>query len=96
MLPLMSGKGDPKIQRIKAWVAMMKAGEYAVFEGAIEIFSQLMAYNMTKKSNKDDLIDSCAYGPQMLEQYEGIIMNQALGNELESVAAQSGMEVAGV
>ena len=96
MLPLMSGKGDPKIQRIKAWVAMMKGGEYAVFEGAIEIFSQLMAYNMTKKSNKDDLIDSCAYGPQMLEQYEGIIMNQALGNELESVGSQSGMEVAGV
>lgn len=96
MLPLTAGKGDPKIQRIRAWVASMKGGEYAVFEGAIEIFTQLMAYNMTKKSNKDDLIDSCAYGPQMLANYEGIIMNQALGNELESNQAQTGMEVASV
>lgn len=96
MLPLMAGKGDPKIQRIKAWVAAMKGGEYAVFEGATEIFTQLMAYNMTKKSNKDDLIDSCAYGPQMLANYEGIIMSQALGNELESSEAQTGMEVASV
>ena len=96
MLPLTAGKGDPKIQRIKSWVSMMKNGEYAVFEGALEIFTQLMAYNMTKKSNKDDLIDSCAYGPQMLANYEGIIMSQALGGELESKTAQSGMEVASV
>src|SRR3546814_11883898 len=79
MLPLMAGKGDPKIARIKAWVALMAKKEYAVGEGLTEIFTQLMAYNMTKKSNRDDLIDSCAYGQHMIDNYLGIIMAQARG-----------------
>src|SRR3546814_5677666 len=62
MLPLKAGKGDPKIARIKAWVALIAKKEYAVGEGLTEIFTQLMAYNMKKKSNRDDLIDSCSYG----------------------------------
>src|SRR3546814_4957345 len=79
MRPLMAGKGDPKIARIKAWVALMAKKEYAVGEGLTEIFTQLMAYNMKKKSNRDDLIDSCAYGQQMIDNYLGIIMEQARG-----------------
>src|SRR3546814_6558545 len=73
MLPLMAGKGDPKIARIKAWVALMAKKEYAVGEGLTEIFTQLMAYNMKKKSNRDDIIDSCAYGQQMIDNYLGIL-----------------------
>lgn len=95
MVPLMSGRGDPKIARIKGWMATMKAGEYAVYEGAVEIFNQAMAYNMKKSSNKDDLLDSCAYGPQMLEQYEGIIMSQMTGELDAEVQAQYGVEVSG-
>ena len=96
MLPLMAGKGDPKVARIRAWVALMAKKEYAVFEGATKIFTQLMAYNMKKKSNRDDLIDSCAYGPQMLANYEGIIMSQAAGHRIESEQTKRGLEVANV
>lgn len=96
ILPLMAGKGDPKIERIKAWVAMMRKKEYAVFEGCTEVFTQLMAYNMKKRSNRDDLIDSCAYGPQMLDNYLGIIMNQAAGVPQQVEAAKRGLGVANV
>lgn len=95
MVPLMAGKGDPKVSRIKAWVSMMTAGEYGVYEGAVEIATQLIGYNMKKKSNRDDLIDSCAYGPQMLLAYEGLLMMQYSGQGLDSVRALYGMEVSG-
>src|SRR3546814_11355846 len=42
MLPLMAGKGDPKIERIKAWVALMAKKEYAVGKGLTEIFTQII------------------------------------------------------
>src|SRR3546814_1257695 len=96
MLPLMAGKGDPKIARIKAWVVLMAKKEYAVGEGLTEIFTQLMAYNMKKKSNRDDLIDSCAYGQQMIDNYLGIIMEQARGYQNFEETAKSGLEVANV
>ena len=96
ILPLMAGKGDPKVARIKAWVAMMTRKEYAIFEGSTKIFTQLMAYNMKKKSNKDDLIDSCAYGPQMLANYEGLILSQVNGNEQIEARTKRGLEVANV
>src|SRR3546814_649189 len=96
MLPLMAGKGDPKIARIKAWVALMAKKEYAVGEGLTEIFTQLMAYNMKKKSNRDDLIDSCAYGQQMIDNYLGIIMEQARGVQNFEATAKRGLEVANV
>lgn len=73
MIPLMAGRGDPKIGRISAWVALMAAGEYAIPSGATDIVTQLLNFDMRKKNNKDDLIDSCAYGPQMLTQYEGLL-----------------------
>lgn len=96
MIPLMAGKGDPKVSRIKSWVGLMAKKEYAVYEGAVEITTQLLNYNMKKNSNRDDLIDSCAYGPQILSQYEGLLMAQYQGMSMESVGAQFGMEVAGV
>lgn len=96
MIPLMAGNGDPKVARIKAWVATMVAKEYAVYEGAVEITTQLLNYNMKKRSNRDDLIDSCAYGPQVLAQYEGLLISQYLGGEsFEGPPVQSGMEVDG-
>lgn len=96
MIPLMSGKGDPKVARIKAWVSLMAKKEYAIYEGAVEITTQILGYNMKKKSNKDDLIDSCAYGPQMLSQFEGLMVSNFQGNEFDSHVAKYGTEVAGV
>lgn len=96
MVPLMSGKGDPKVARIKAWVALMSKGEYAVYDGAVEIVTQLLDYSMKKKSNRDDLIDSCAYGPHMLLQYEGLLTAAYQGSSFESQAPVYGIGVAGV
>ena len=95
MIPLMAGKGDPKVARIKSWVALMSKQEYAVYEGAVEITTQLLNYNMKKKSNRDDLIDSCAYGPQMLVNYEGLLVASYTHGGLDEVGSRSGMEVSG-
>lgn len=96
MLPLMAGKGDPKIARIKAWVALMAKKEYAVYEGAVEIVTQLTGYNMKKKSNRDDLIDSCAYGPQILQNYLGLLLYAYQGVEDSKQEIKYGKAVCGV
>lgn len=96
MLPLMAGKGDPKVSRIRSFVSLMAKREYAVYEGAVEITQQLLSYNMKKKSNRDDLIDSCAYGPQVLMQYEGLLTASFVHGGLDTVGPSYGMEVSGV
>jgi hypothetical protein len=96
MIPLMSGRGDPKVARIKAWVALMAKGEYAVYEGAVELVTQLVEYSMKKSSNRDDLIDSCAYGPQMLLQYEGLLTAAYQGSDYANPLAKYGTEISGV
>lgn len=96
MIPLMAGKGDPKISRIKAFASLMAKKEYAVYEGAVEFTTQLLNYNMKKKSNRDDLLDSTAYGPQMLLQYEGLLVASYTAGGLEPVEAKFGTEVASV
>lgn len=93
LLPLMSGRGDPKVARIDAWVSLMAAGEYAVYEGAVEIVTQLLGYSRKKKSNKDDLIDSCAYGPLMLAQYESLLVSTYMGDESTQPQPQVGIGV---
>lgn len=96
ILPLMAGKGDPKVARIKSWVGLMASGEYAIYEGAIEIVTQMVNYNMKKKSNDDDLLDSCAYGPQVLLQYEGLLIAAYQGSNYETPDVRYGTEIAGV
>lgn len=96
MVPLMAGKGDPKVSRIKTWVGLMAKKEYAVYEGAAEITTQLLNYNMKKKSNRDDLIDSCAYGPQMLMMYEGLLTASFVHGGLDVVQARYGTGIADV
>jgi hypothetical protein len=73
MIPLMAGRGDPKVGRISAWVGLMSAGDYAIPFGAQEIVTQILNYDMKKSNNKDDLIDACSYGSSMLNQYEYLI-----------------------
>lgn len=73
MMPLMAGRGDPKIGRIRAWVGMMASKEYAIPFGATDIVTQILSFDMRKNSNDDDLVDGCAYGPQMLNQFEGLL-----------------------
>lgn len=97
MLPLMAGKGDPKVSRISSWVALMARKEYAIAEGDIDITNQVLGYNLKKKAQRDDLIDSCAYGPQMIERYMGLIIEAYNGSKLgEPTRIKHGMEIAGV
>lgn len=97
MIPLMAGRGDPKVSRIRAWVALMANGEWAIPEGDIDITAQTTEYDLRKKEQEDDIIDSCAYGPMMLELYLAIIMAAAQGRDwLTDSNTQYGMEVAGV
>lgn len=96
MVPLMAGKGDPKVARIRAWVALMANKEYAIPEYDIDITTQALDYDMKKTNNKDDLIDSCAYGPQMMDLYLNVIIEKFnLQLDMYSMS-QYGTEVEGV
>lgn len=97
LVPLIAGRGDSKISRISSWVSLMEKEEYAIFEGAVNITTQLLSYNMTKNNPEDDLIDSCAYGPQMVERYLGMMIAQFAGKKAGfNSAAKLGRRVAGV
>lgn len=80
VLPLMAG-GVRKTERIMAWCALLKDHTYTLNEGDAEVVSQLMMFDPTKDNNSDDLIDACAYGPQVIAQYIGLVMNR--GPEVE-------------
>jgi hypothetical protein len=98
MIPLMSGRGDPKISRIKAFVNLMANKEWAIPEEDVDITAQLMEFDFRKKEQPDDIIDSAAYGPMMQEQYSSIIMAMGMGMDWESLAnnAQTGTEICNV
>lgn len=96
MLPLISGKGDPKIGRIKAFAGLMKEQQYAIYEGAVEITTELLSYDMTKKSNHDDAIDSAAYGPIVLADYNNLIYASRFSNFNPDREPRFGMEVLNV
>lgn len=97
MIPLMSGKGDPKVSRIKAFVNLMKNEEWAMYEGDIDFTTQLLDYNVKITNQEDDIIDSAAYGPMMLAEFKQLIMAQAAGQDMNQRAkAQFGTEVASV
>lgn len=96
MIPLLAGKGDPKVARIRAWVGLMAQRAWAIVEGEIDITTQLLAYNPRVTNPEDDIIDACAYGPIMHAENLALIMAQAAGVDLTNAAkTQSGMEVAG-
>lgn len=97
MIPLMAGKGDPKVSRIRSFVSLMANDEWAIPEGDIDITWQITNYDTKKTDQEDDIIDSCAYGPMMMQNHLSLIMAQASGIDLFAGSrAQVGMEVAGV
>lgn len=67
-----------KSERIRAWAALLIQKAYAIAKGDLHVTNQLLAYDMTKKENDDDLIDACAMGPEVLKQYMGLIMSSKL------------------
>jgi hypothetical protein len=96
MIPLMAGKGDPKVSRIKAFVNLMSNKEWAIAEEDVDITNQLLGYDLRKKDQADDIVDSAAYGPMMHELYAGVIMAMAAGHDWDTGAsAQFGAEITG-
>lgn len=65
--------GGRKTERIMAWAALIKVDEYAIPDNDFQCTEQLLSYDPTKRENRDDLIDACAYGPYMLQNYYGLI-----------------------
>lgn len=75
-----------KVQRLVGWAGLLKieTKAYAIVFGEMHITTQLLAYDKSKDDNTDDLIDSCAQGPKMLEQFLPQIMSRKLGKVLHN------------
>lgn len=56
-----------KAERIISWAGALKASEWVLTQGDIEITEQLLMYDPLRRDNDDDVIDCCAYGPQMIQ-----------------------------
>lgn len=71
--------GNAKLARMVAFWSLNEAGEYAICENASEIISEAVAINPKRTDNVDDLNDALAYGPQMMDNFLGLMMqNKAL------------------
>lgn len=97
LVPLTAGRGDSKISRIRALVSLMGAGDWAVPDSDVDFTLQLVGINTASKDNEDDIVDSVAYGPIMMNLFLGLILASAEGNDFDSeLPAQSGMAVCNV
>lgn len=72
VVPLRGGN-TKKTARLQAFWSLNTAGEFDICENATDIVAQALVYNILKKENKDDLIDATAYGPQLMQQYTGLM-----------------------
>lgn len=94
-VPLMAGRGDPKIARIRAYVSLLDDEQWAIDENDIDLTTQLLDLNFRTKDQADDLADSAAYGPAMYEEFSGLITHAF--NEFHGIPEVFyGMEVASV
>lgn len=80
-LPTLNQK---KSARIISWASMLKQTEtrrasWALTQGDFIATQQLLMYEPAKRDNDDDIIDCCAYGPRMAEQYLMEIMQDIPG-----------------
>ena len=94
IVPLKANK--KKTERIRAWCGMLAAQSYSIVEGFTAIVSQLLAYDTEKKDNDDDLIDSCAYGVQMLENFLDLIYSSVSPINAGNAKVQTEVEICGI
>ena len=66
--------GVRKAERITAWAGWIKNGDYFLSAAENQATTQLLCYDPSKDENDDDLIDACAYGPQMISTHLNLIM----------------------
>lgn len=69
-------KGRSKETRIRLFVAELYAGNYYLMEGPKSTFVwQAMKYKIGQKNNKDDILDACAYGLDVRNEYWHLVRN---------------------
>lgn len=83
-----------KNARLKPWADMLKSGQYAITEGDFVVTQQLLHYNAQKKNNDDDIIDGCAYGPQMIQEYYFEIHDALNGIDSGQLQVQTSYQIA--
>lgn len=83
-----------KTQRIMAWTSALKKKIWALEEGDFAITEQLLAYDVSKTNNSDDIIDSCSMGLTMVNEYMPSIMQQFTIQG--SLPVRSGYEVVSI
>jgi hypothetical protein len=71
-LPLLAGAR--KHERIAAWCSLLKEHVYTLTEGDFTICNELIEFDPLKKENRDDLIDACAHGEQVVHNHLGLVM----------------------
>jgi hypothetical protein len=77
----LSPRGRQKEQRIRTWISTVLSGSYQVFGNARQkIVWQAAQYKIGKKDNRDDILDGCAYGQDMINEYWDIITSVQLKN----------------
>lgn len=78
--------GQKKVERIVTWAGWIKNGTYQLTENEQSVTTQLLCYDPEREENDDDLIDACAYGPQMIAEHLNLIMFNPI------IAVQTEME----
>jgi hypothetical protein len=69
-------KGRSKEARIRVFIADVYAGNYCLFDAPKALFVfQAMKYKIGGKKNKDDILDGCAYGIDVRNEYWHLIKN---------------------
>ncbi len=71
-LPLLAGAR--KHERIGAWCALLKSKMYTLTEGDFTICNELVEFDPSKRENRDDLIDACAYGEHVVNNHLGLVI----------------------
>ena len=72
-----------KMERIRAWASYLKVKEYKICRNALAAVTQLMAIDPTKKDNRDDIVDACAYGVQVITKYRHRLKIQNANSDLK-------------
>lgn len=96
IIPLTSGRGEPKIARIRSLVNLMVDRQWAIYEGDVDFSTQLMNIDISVRNNTDDIVDAVAYGPILMDQYLSVILAMANSEDAIAHPRKYGMEVEGV
>jgi hypothetical protein len=78
-----------KTARLQTWASAIQEHEYCLAAGDWGVSSQLIAFDVRKNNNSDDLIDACSMGMIMLQDYARLIhQNRAGATALADTRAQ--------